>query len=220
MKNPILLALLLSAPLHASTILIDFGPEETTGTSPTWNNFTGTTAGASLALVETTGVTTGYAITLSGTVNTLGDNTSATTVSYDPFTPASVKRDVIYQSTARNLTLSGLDPSVSYTLTFFSYVDRDSPRDTTVSIPGKSTLTLHPSGVPTAASDSGGDLGTIADVSPTGAGDIVITLNNVHTNWILSGMQITYTIPEPSALICAMGGLALCVRRNRRSDGA
>ena len=216
MKKALLFCAIISAAhATAASILIDFGPTATPGSSPTWNNFTSTTDASSLALSDSTGAPTNYTITLSdGDINSLSDNTTPPLTTYNPFTPATVQQDSIFQSSARTFTLSGLDPSVAYSLTFYSYVDRNTSRSTDFSIPGYAPLTLEPSGDPI-ASDSGGMVGTILSVTPDSSGNIAITVDNNAANWILNGMEITYTIPEPSAALLSIFGLLPLLRRRR-----
>lgn len=216
-KNLLLFVIATAAHASAASILIDFGSVPTPGISPTWNNFTATADLSSLALSDSTGTATGYSITLSGgDINSLSDNTtSPITNTYSPFTPATVIQDSVFQAGPRTFTLSGLNPSVAYSLTFYSYVDRNTTRNTRFDITGYSPLTLHPSGVPSSAFDSGGEAGTISSVTPDSFGNIAITVTNLDANWILNGMEITYTIPEPSAALLFIFGLLPFVRRRR-----
>ena len=210
-----LLCLLLAAPLNGASILIDFGTVATPGSGPTWNNFTSLSDLTSYSLVDTNNAATGYAITLSGgAVNSLADNPTTTTATYSPFTPTTVIQDTFFQNAARTFTLSNFNPAVTYNITFYSYVNRDTTRSTNFSIPGYTTLTLEPSGNPIANS-SGGQVGTISSISPDSGGNIAVTVTNNAGNWILSGMEITYTVPEPSSILLCTLGLIPLLRRRR-----
>lgn len=219
MKKTLIMLLAAVANAGASTILIDFGTTATTGTPSYWNNFSTLTNEASIPLFDTAGPGPGntpYFLALSGgDILNVPDNPTTVTTTYNPFTPANVLIDSVYQSSARTFTLSGLNPAVAYTITFFSYVNRDSPRDTVISIPGQTSMTLHPSGDPTAAYASGGDVGTFSSIVPGAGGTIPITFTNLHGNWILNGMEITYTVPEPATAFLSVLGLIPLLRRRR-----
>jgi hypothetical protein len=226
MKQALLLFLFATATqLGATTILIDFGTVATTGGPTTWNNFTDTANNTSYALSDTTGASTGYSITLTGgglNVSTISDNTVAAANIYAPFTPNTVIQDFQYQSGARTFTLAGLQPGVAYDITFYAYADRDTRRTTSFTIPNYTTLILEPTGNP-AVLDSGGETGSISGILPDSSATIPITVvaatGNAGSNWILSGMSITYTIPEPSGVLLSALGVLPLLRRRRAHAG-
>ncbi|WAC18479.1 PEP-CTERM sorting domain-containing protein [Luteolibacter sp. SL250] len=219
MKKALILLLAAVANAGASTILIDFGTTNTTGTPSYWNNFNILTDEASFPLFDTSGPGPGnttYFLSLSGgAILNVPDNPTTVATTYNPFTPTTVLSDAVYQTAPRTFTLSGLLPNVAYTITFFSYVSRDSPRDTVVSIPGQTSMTLRASGDPTAAFSSGGDIATTQPIVPGVGGTIPITVTNLNGSWILSGMEITYAVPEPATAVLSALGLIPLLRRRR-----
>ena len=210
----LLSALLGCVPLHAASILIDFGATTTTGLPQTWNNFTGTASGSTLTdLKDTTGASTSYNLTYTGgTLLTLADNntTSILPTTSSPFNVTSVIIDSIYLATTGTFTLSGLNPAQTYDLTFYAYVNRTGSRLSNYTVNGN-TVSIQP-----ASTDLGGKGGTatLNGMTPTPTGNLVITIESgAGTNWILNGLQVT-SVPEPaSALLALLGTLAFLRRR-------
>lgn len=214
----LLFSLLFASPLTAATILIDFGTAQTSGQPQTWNNFTGTANGSSIPVLrDTTGVETPYALTLSGgSVSGNSLNPTNPTNTYNPFTPTTVIQDFLFIDDLRTFTLSGLTPGVLYDLTFFAYASDRTSRGTRFTIAGHTPLDLQPSNnVGGTPNPSGGQVGDILGVAPDSSGNIAIDVTStVANNWILSGLAINYTIPEPStALLSACGLIPLLLRR-------
>lgn len=204
-----------SAPLHAASILIDFGPTTTTGLPQTWNNFTGTANDSSLTdLKDTTGASTSYNLTYTGaTLLTLADNntTSIIPTTPSPFNVTSVIIDSLYLPTTGTFTLSGLNPAQTYDLTFYAYVNRSGSRLSNYTVNG-STVSIQP-----ASTELGGKGGTAAltGMTPTPSGDLVITIESgANTNWILNGLQVT-SVPEPTSALLSLLGAACLLRRRR-----
>lgn len=216
MKKSLLPLLFLVCPamqLSAVTLLVDFGPTATVTTSPTWNSFTGTASAVPLALNDTSGVSTGYSITLAGGTVSQDNNNTAPVNQFSPFTPADVTRDFIFATGTRTLTLSGLDPLLSYDLTFYAYADRTGTRLTRFAV-GSLSNTVEPAFRET--NGTGGGVVTLANNVPDASGNLVITVSSAAaTNWILSGLQLT-SVPEPSSLVIAGAfGLLPLLRRRR-----
>jgi len=217
MKTLICLLALVS-PVCATTILIDFGPNATTGTPATWNNFSPSTTGASsTSLVDSTNTATSYTFAINGSITSpiIGDNNTdvaRVNATASPFNITTVMSDAIYHNAQRTLTLSGLDPSVAYTIRFYSYVTRTDSRQTQFTINSASQV-VEP------ASGTSGGVVTFSNIMPNSSGiinaDVVRAANNIGNNWILSAVEITYTIPEPSAAMLSALGIIPLLRRRR-----
>lgn len=220
MKNPtsllFLAAFLGSAPVKATTLLIDFGPTATTGLPQTWNNFTGTVNGSSLTdLKDSSGASTLSNLTYTGSsaLLTLNDNNTTSIISTTavPFNLTSVIVDSIYLATTGTFTLSGLNPALTYDLTFYAYVNRTGSRLSNYTVNGN-TVSIQP-----ASTETGGKGGTasLTGMAPTPSGDLVITIESgAGTNWILNGMQVIY-VPEPSTALLSLVGATFLLRRRR-----
>lgn len=218
MKNPLiatLVAFTAACPLQAAIILVDFGPSSgnTTGTPDTWNNFNDAGAGANQALRTSTNAVSNYTLTFNGAVNHLNDDPApaAPTSPPAPFTPFSVTRDGIFTTATTTITLSGLEAGLTYSISLYSYVNRDSTRLTRFAIDG-TNIDVEPARLAGATS---GAVATFSNITPT-AGSITITASSqASTNWILNAMSISY-VPEPSSAILALSGAGLfCIRRRR-----
>ncbi|HVJ47234.1 MAG TPA: hypothetical protein VM511_12650 [Luteolibacter sp.] len=214
MKNPLILALFLASPLHAATVLIDFGATPTTGTSPTWNNFTNPAGGTSLTgLKDTAGNTTSMALTLNGTdaVGAVPDNNTPAAPS--PFNVSTVIVDSFFAPGTRTFTLSGLNTALTYDLTFYAYVNRTGTRLTNYTVNGN-TVSIEPAN--TNLGGTGG-VATLSSLVPDGSGNLTISvaLGTGNTgNWIMNGLAINF-VPEPSAALLASLGLIPLLRRRR-----
>jgi hypothetical protein len=187
MKNPLLLLLAASSYLHATTILIDFGPATTnssngtgptTGLPQTWNNFAA--ADTSRGLSDTTGADTGYTLSSSGSFSNLNELPSPPSGPY----PSTAGGDAIFSPASRILKLSGLDTSLVYSITAYGFISRADSRNTTVTIGGvpqsyepSNLWTSGSNGAPVGALNPNGGSVTFSNLSPNGSGEIAITLS-------------------------------------------
>jgi len=197
--------LALASAANASTILVDFGAVATPGNSPTWNNFTSPTSGSSLALVDTTNTASGATLTLNTTFFLLDEN-PAPGGSY----PSTVSEDAFFFDNNAQMTLSGLNTSLTYNLTFFAYIARSDSRLTNVIING-TTIPLQPGNGTTT-----GNTVTFSNVAPTLAGTIVIDYSRGAgvSNLIINALEIT-SVPEPSSAM-VLGAFAMTPLLRRR----
>lgn len=197
--------LALASAANASTILVDFGAVLTTGTTPTWNNFTDGTNGASLALVDTTNLASGVTLTINSSFSLLDEN-AAPGGSY----PSTVSEDAFFRPGDGKMTLSGLNTSLTYNLTFFGYINRSDSRLTPITING-TTLQLEP-GMGTTT----GNTVTFTNVAPSPTGTLVIDYSRGAGvgNMVVNALEIT-SVPEPSSAML-LGALAICPLLRRR----
>jgi hypothetical protein len=204
------------AAASATTILVDFGSVPTTGDVDTWNNVTNYSSGLKVSdLATNTGSSTGYglSITTSGFNGYL--NESPTTL-----TPETAYRDSFFgnyqivNSAPSIIRLTGLDPSISYTFTFFASLARTGERGTRYTIGSdfaeiQAAQNVDTWTIPiTATPDANGNL------------DITVSRSAANTNesYAINVMRMDYTIPEPTApLLTVLPLLALATRRQRRA---
>ncbi len=239
MKKPLLpfvLAAAFLAPVvsSAATIYVDFGPSssfvgllpgkgETTGLAETWNNFTDNTTagGATLALVNSTGATTGYSLATNGTFTILNEAANPTPSPYSTLASG----DAFYTANPRTLTLSGLNPSLTYSITIYGYANRTDSRLSNVTIGGitqsyQPAFTFGPDGTNNTADDNkGGGSTTFSNLVPSASGEIAIGLSSAISpvnNFILGTMEINY-IPEPSHSLLTLSGAAFLLLRRRKA---
>lgn len=206
---------LLAATASATTVLIDFGDSAspTTGAADAWNNVTSSSAGLkSSNLVTSLGGSTNYGLNI--TVSGFSGSTDINQSTASP-TPASAYRDGFYGAFpgsglgSSTILLTGLDPAVTYTFTFFGSVNRGETRASRYTIGGESVELEARNNVSTwsdpisAAPDSSGNL------------EIVISRAAANTaqSYMLNAIKIDY-IPEPStAMLSAFAILPLLLRR-------
>jgi len=198
--------LALASAANAATMLVDFGAIVTPGTSPAWNNFTNGAAGTSLALVDTTNSASGATLTINNAFFLLDEN-PAPSGSY----PSTVSEDAFFKDDNASMTLSGLNTSLTYNLTFFAYINRADSRLTNISINGGTAVPLQP-GMGTTT----GNTITFTNVapSPTGTIDIGYSRGAGVGNLIINALEIT-SVPEPSSAML-LGALAICPLLRRR----
>jgi len=228
MKNPILpllgliftLGAAATTTTRAASIYVDFGPNATVADTFTWNTVTTYTVGEKVAdLRTTTNASTGYALTFT-TVPSTGTGTvadGATTL-----TPAGNYRDAFYGALAGTpdsptvITLSGLDPSITYSFSFYATVNRTGTRGTRHTLSNGTTSSF--SELETINNQS--TWSTPISGTPDPSGNLTITLTrasfNADQSYLLGVMRVDY-IPEPSAaLLTAAGLIPLLTRRRRR----
>ena len=203
---PFLCLLAIASGANAATMLVDFGAIPTTGTTPTWNNFINGTSGTALALVDTTNTASGATLTINSAFSLLDEN-AAPGSSY----PSTVTEDAFFRPGPGQMTLSGLNSSLTYNLTFFAYIARSDSRLTNITING-TTIPLEPGNGTTT-----GNSVTFSNLVPSPAGVIVIdyALGAVGVgNMVVNALEIT-SVPEPSSAM-ALGAIALAPLLRRR----
>lgn len=228
MHRILLAGILLTTPLHASTVLIDFGTSatnngngETTGQLQTWNNITSTAAHTTGLLKNSAGADTLITLSLGGAFF------AATNESPKPPAgpyPTTASADAFYQNVPITLTLNNLNPAETYNITFYGFLSRDTTRRTEVSIAdntqeyeASNMRTGGTNDAPTGATNPNGGSTTFLSVMPDSNGTIAMTIDQGTGNtgyYILGVMEIT-SVPEPSAAILALLGIAPLLRRRR-----
>lgn len=198
--------LALTSAANAATMLVDFGATPTPGTAPAWNNFTVRDAGTALALVDTTNVASGVTLTINSSFSLLAES-PAPGGSY----PSTVSQDAFFKDSNATMTLSGLNTSLTYNLTFFAYINRPDSRLTNISINGGTAVPLEP-GMGTIT----GNTITFSNVAPTPSGtiDIAYSRGAGVGNLIINALEIT-SVPEPSSAML-LGAFAICPLLRRR----
>lgn len=198
--------------VQAATIYVDFNTTHAPSTTAHWNPYS-LTANIPISLNNSDNTPTVYTLSLSGTIQPYSDTApSNPSLPY----PDGATRDGMYQNAQRTFTLSGLNPSLTYTLTLYGYANRGTSRETLVTIIGGDSDTYEPSG----GGNTGGHV-TFSDISPTSGGEIVFTVepgpnaDPANKNFILSALQIDYTIPEPATALLSAFGLIPLLRRRR-----
>jgi hypothetical protein len=226
MKKPVLITLLLSAPLHATTILIDFGTTNVTTPTPityvtpgNWNNLTSTSTSGNIPnLKDTDGNNTGIKIAVSQAFDGVNTSHTAGGGNVPTLAPTTASVDAFYANGADEgqFTLTGLNPAYTYSFRFFASLFRasgDTASRTTAYTVGGQTVELNPLNNFETWSSS------ISGISPDLDGSLIVDVGhgtgNGSGNFLIGIMEITYTIPEPSsALLLAPAGL-LALRRRR-----
>lgn len=225
MKNSplrlISLALGLATIAHAQVFLIDFGPTSTTATG--WNNLTGASStSVSINLVTSTGLATSSQLITTATPNhfTNSGTSSATSTAFGAFTSTAVGDFLASSSLSTVLTITGLDPTKTYTFEFFASRSTGAGTRTT-----DYTLTnggrTDPAVTSLDAGDNISNTSIIASFAPSLQGDVVLTLTrgagNTANFTYINAMTIT-AIPEPSAFaaIAGFGALGFGATRRRR----
>ena len=109
------------------------------------------------------------------------------------------------------MTLSGLNTSLTYNLTFYGYIARADSRLTPITING-TTLQLEPGNGTTT-----GNTVTFTNVAPSPTGTIVIDYSRGTGvgNMVVNALEIT-SVPEPtSAMLLGALAMAPLLRRRR-----
>jgi hypothetical protein len=151
-----------------SSVLFDFG---TITTSGNWNNVTTTTVGTKItAAINSTGGTTGIGLNVSAAFDNIsGVGSTSPTGVY----PANAMQDSFFVQTPTvgKVKLTGLNPSTSYTLTFFgSRIGGGANRVTQYKV-GTTTRTLD-------ATDNSTAVATMPGMTPAGDGTIEVEVKN------------------------------------------
>ena len=217
--------------LTAATLFYDFGATAT----PTGGNYNDVFPAASYQIlnsIDSAGAPTGISLTSEG-FNELGPNTNGTTAPGAPanvFSPEATRDNLFGHTDNFNagsprpfalVTLAGLDGSgaTSYAFTFFaSRTGVTDNRETQYHVVG-----LNSGDGFLNASANTSNVAVVSGITPTAAGQIVITVdpgpNNNHASgfFYLGAMQVVSTrVPEPAAAALLLVGLAAAARRRRR----
>lgn len=216
------LGLAAASTAHAQTFLVDFG---STLSSPNWNNVPGA-SGTPVAynnLVTSTGVVTTVNMTISGTTNESATGSFATT-GFGDFTTSSVTDYLASSNTTSTISLSGLDPTKTYTFEFFASRNGGGDRTTVYTLSnGGFTSTAFTS---LDAALNASTTSVVSSYTPSLTGNITIDLTRGAANSVgftyINAMIVTTdasAIPEPSSFAALAGlGALSCVglRRRRR----
>lgn len=232
---------------RAAQALIDFGaaatPTTTDGSGRTWNNVNDANdvSGSPFTLTSTTGIDSGYRLTISnppGTTNAIGFNgansngtTAPTGTAAARGYPATATEDSLYGNTASfngsvvqavRLTLTGLSAAEQYNLDFFASRTGagGDVRQTQYAVTGgngSTTVFLN-------ASENTGTLASATGVTPDTNGRITIDVSpgpaNTNANgfFYLGVLELNSSpVPEPASLvgIGAATAVGLLARRRR-----
>ena len=219
MKTILSLVLAASANLHAATILIDLGSGDVTTPTPityrtagNWNNITNSTSGSVTNLIDSEGNATTFDIAVTsgfGSINTAHSGGSP------GLTPTTASVDSFFSNSGAGstLTLSDLDPSLTYSFRFFASVFRTDSisRNGRYTVDGNS-VELDP------YNNSATWSAPITGISPDVNGNIIIDTRqgagNSGGNYLLGIVEIT-TVPEPATAFLAALGIIPLLRRRR-----
>ncbi len=218
------LVLGLATAAHAQVFLIDFGPNATTSTG--WNNLTGASStSVSISLVASDGSATTAQLITSVSPNhfTNAGTTSATTTAFGAFPSTAVGDFLASSNTSTVLTITGLDPSRSYSFEFFasrSGGPGTRTTDYTLTNGGRTASAL----TSLDAGDNISNTSIISSFTPSTEGQIVLTLTRGAGNTVgftyLNAMTITTSpVPEPASFagLAGLGALGFVATRRRRS---
>jgi len=244
-----------AAPASAFTVLIDFGLStghaQGTTTPVTsgiyWNNVTSTAHGAPVAnlsvpseLLTTAGELSGVGISLaSGQWSSAGfangglrsaNYLSTLVIDGISIEVESATEDYFFSdyNNPASLTLSGLDPSSTYTLSLWgTRAAADPARWTSYTVTdfsGSSSQNLQTSGTGAGAGGYNGNNDTLIvfeNLQPAIDGTLTLAVESVNQSgdprWGYLGVLGLTQVPEPgSAMLAGLGGLALAFRRGRR----
>lgn len=199
---------------QAATILYDFG-DSSQVTAGNYNNIIVNTSGPAVLSIansiDSTGASTGIGLGISGFFP--GSNTTGTTSvsGAAAIFDTQATRDNAFGHTGvfsgnpdaslANVSLTGLNPALSYNLTFFaSRTGVTDNRETAYTVTGASASTVYLN-----ASNNTTDVVTALGVVPTATGTVSIDVyagpNNSNGSkfYYLGAMQIQY-VPEPATL--------------------
>ncbi|WP_309399723.1 PEP-CTERM sorting domain-containing protein [Cerasicoccus maritimus] len=216
-KLSIIASLAMPSLVMAQTILINYtnSSNTVTGQPETWNNYTGTPQGSSIAnLVDINGSLTG--ISMETTNAFAGVNSSGTTSASAPY-PSTATGTSFYDANDQwtnpgdamgVLEFSGLDVNKTYSFTLYASRITSEDRSTLYTLQGANSGsdTLNPS-------DNVTNTVLISDIAPTAGGIITLTVTPGATNansndFIYLGVAEISAIPEPSTIALGMAGIA------------
>lgn len=213
------------ASAAAQVFLVDFGSTTTDTTG--WNNVTGASGvSVSFDLVDSTGAASNVSLIVAASPNSFTNvgTTSATSTGFGAFPSTAVSDFLASNNVTTILTITGLDPTKTYTFEFFA------SRATGAGTRG-TVYTLTNDGLTSAASsfleaaDNVSNTASISAFAPSAGGQIVLTLTRGAENTsgftYLNAMTITVEtsqVPEPSsfAALAGVGAIGFVALRRRR----
>ena len=225
---------MVGTPCSADLILVDFGQSSNqTLEAPvgvTWNNIVGTDDSITDAKTTTGGDTT-IDLTISTDFTGPGANgglTSPSAALLGNIAFSSVTADYLFftDNLTPQITLSGLDGTSTYNLSFFGTRETAGDRRTTYTVTGGAGA-LPGLELQTSGTDIGNDgmydgnddtILSLAGVAPTVANEIVIDFSATGGFGYLGALQIeVVAIPEPASACVFAGlyGLAFACKRRR-----
>ncbi|TWT99988.1 hypothetical protein Pla108_09320 [Botrimarina colliarenosi] len=223
-SSALVLGLSLAQCAVAANVLFDFG-DSSQPTAGNYNNIlVNPPATLSIAdAIDSDGANTGIGISLSGFFP--GSNTAGQTApagAAGALLEATATRDNVFGHTGPfssnpdaslgTVTLTGLNPSLTYDFTFFgSRTGVTDNRETMYDVSGANSGTAFLN-----ASGNVSDLVVVSGIQPNGAGAVSIDVSAGPNNdngskfYYLGAMVISESVPEPASLLIAgvaMGGL-------------
>lgn len=213
--------------VSAQTIRIDFGSSTTEPTLDIgWNNITETTpVDSPIALIDSSGATSGVSLTITQRFN--GANANGSTSGTGIFVATST-RDSLFGNTAvfdgisapnPTIEFSGLNIAATYDFELFaSRMGVGDDRSATYTLTGSNTVSMD-------YNPSNNDTGTfnLNNLTPDASGVITLEMvasasnNNSFSFIYLGAVEITaIAVPEPGAFPVALGALALAALSFRR----
>lgn len=229
-------AMLIAGPVSATTMLFDFG---NTGRQspqppnvPTWNNVVPATTQLFALFDADGGIVPGASLEITdlffqtsepsqlGSESPTGDAAGYPVDATDDYffghtTPFAGAAENPYGE----VTLSGLDPSQAYDFTFFSARNGvNDNRETQFDLTGDATA----SGI-AVTSNNNSEVLRFIGVLPDANGDVVVGVSpgpgndNGNGFYYINLMEVSTSIPEPTAAALALVGVLGLVRRRRRA---
>lgn len=170
-------------------VLVDFGSSGNFTVAAgedglnTWNNITNHTSSTPLALKNTANATTGVSLAITGNASNPFSGVATTGTTSTGLYPIDAKRDSFYFDNGRKpeLTLSGLNPGMQYTFTFFGSRVASPPlliRSTLFTVMGSSNATTTNDATNNVSTPSA----PVNDIIPNASGNIVIRLEKAANN--------------------------------------
>jgi len=235
-------SLVACATAHSAVVLVDFGDAKNDPTGTNWNSGITVAGSGTYNLMDTTGITTGIDISLSGGLSdssSSADHRGARTA-FPVWADSSqlALQDRVWTNSAASMTLSGLDPSKTYDIEIFSSYSSGSGgrgseiltmTDANGAVEGFNVFTDPDTSLGTSVNWAtniegiNGQEGWIGwfGLTPNASGvitlDIAMGSDDINPRGALNAMQIN-VIPEPStyAALFGLAALGMVIYRRRR----
>jgi hypothetical protein len=224
--KPILAAILpLAAATHAATLQVDFGIGSQSTTDSGWNNMVSASAGANPADITGLVDSTGAATTVDLAFSEAGPGQSGVAGTGANYTgpypggvsglPSSALQDGLYLQNGNTitLTLSGLDPALTYDFQLYGGRGNNGTR-TIFDVTG---LTTGSDDILSVFNNSS-EVAVVNGIQPTAAGVISVLVSAPAATSTEAGALNLMTVtgvPEPSVGLLAGLGILYLVRRRR-----